>query len=470
MPALLTISYTPNYAGNHRICFRTTEPSYCCYNDDSVSVIGVQKVVIIDLEDFETCLQNLPAEIGCADSTVEGYVQPMCIEQSATLNAVPFIAQYAAESCTAYRIECQESGIAEIRLTDQGLGWLPGEIAIVTITDNSGYGSDATAEAIMACNDANICYVESISIIDIGQFYYFLDQISIDISLPSDPGGTPATAEVTSVDDCGTFTVADCDGTANPAQYQLWGGEAYGINVCSGGAGPDAFKYVVTPNPTNPGSIGPQLLTNGEFDTSVDGWTQDVIPSVEWSSEYGGSASFLVLDTTSSISQDILTEGLTYTVEIQLTVVYDESCDEVQLLTTAFMLYAGTTAYGPYYITGTQVFEIQITCSGNTSFRIEAADPENCTLGMYCSFVGVFQQDPPTPISCCNCVKYDIINLALVDSFDFYYTDCSDQTIKLLTIAGQETLQVCAVESSVWVVDVDNNDNFEYVVSAIQDC
>jgi hypothetical protein len=131
------------------------------------------------------------------------------------------------------------------------LGWLPGEVPAVTITDESGYGVGAIAEAVMACNDSNICYVESITITDAGQFYYLLEDIIVDISLPTDPGGTPALAKVELLDDCGTFTVPDCDGTANPTTYQLWGGEQYAINVCAGSPGPEGFKYTITPNPVD---------------------------------------------------------------------------------------------------------------------------------------------------------------------------------------------------------------------------
>jgi hypothetical protein len=72
MPAILSITYTPNYPGNHRICFKTTGSAYCCYNDDSTAVVGVPKTTVIDLEDFELCLQDLPAEVGCAGSVVDG--------------------------------------------------------------------------------------------------------------------------------------------------------------------------------------------------------------------------------------------------------------------------------------------------------------------------------------------------------------------------------------------------------------
>ena len=248
MAITLSVTYTPNYEGNHRICFRTTGTAYCCYNDDSTSVVGVPKTTIIDLEDYELCLQTLPQPIGCAGSVVDGYVQPICIEQGSDINRVTFSVTYESTQCTPYNILCNESGIGEITVTDPGYGWLPLQVPTVDIIDSSGYGSGAIAEAVMLCDDSNICHVDSILIIEAGQGYYFLDQISVVISPPPGLGGTDAVADVTLVDQCPTFTITDCDGTPNATTYQLWGGAQYAINVCSGAA-PDAAKYVVTPNP-----------------------------------------------------------------------------------------------------------------------------------------------------------------------------------------------------------------------------
>jgi hypothetical protein len=439
MPAILSITYTPNYPSNHRICFRTTGSAYCCYNDDSPSVIGVPKTVDIELDDFELCLQDLPAEVGCAGSVVEGYVQPICIDQGSVINRVDFTATFSSTPCSAYNIECQESGIAEIELTEQGLGWLPGEIATITITDNSGYGSGATAEAIMACNDSNICYVESILITDQGEFYYFVNQISIDISLPPSLGGTPATAIVSSVDDCSTFTVPDCDGTANPTTYKLWAGSEYAINICAGGAGPVGATYNITENAIAlPGDICFTLGTEG-----FGPYTCSISPA----GTYNGKNYYIM------VGPDCVTP-------------YDR--------------FIAPNAWTVWYSTGNGYVDQWVLSEGLNqylyvqSYLPVSSSPDvplgNWVLGPESSVIYLLSTDTNCQISCCNCVKYDVINLALVDSFDFYYTDCSDQTIKLLTIAGQETLQVCAIDSSVWVENVDNNDNFEYVVSAIQDC
>lgn len=472
MPALLNVTYTPNYIGNHRICFRTTQPSYCCYTDDSASVIGVPKTTVIELDEFETCLQDLPAQVGCEGSVVDGYIQPFCVDQGSDLNRVPFTATFAASPCTPYKVTCEESGIAEISVTEPGTGWLPGEVPTVTITDNSGYGFGATAEAVMVCDDSNICSVESITIIDAGQSYYLLNQIVVDISSPPSAGG--------------------------------------------------------------------ELVVNGDFTTDLNGWSiydPDGGGTAIWSPLYGGSAVWNPIDLFIGLYQDILTIGHTYTVNIDLSIVYNGSCDPFASSFAIFNIYAGTNVYGPLNFSGSQSFTFTITCAGNTNFRIECIDPEDCVLGMYCSYVSVVDvieglpataevtavadcgtftlpdcdgtanpttyqlwggelyainvcaggtgpeafkytvtpnptyDDPAIPVSCCDCVKYDIINTELTgDPIEFYYTDCIDQTIKLSTIDPQDTIQICAVRSSIWVSNPSTNQYFEYILSETQDC
>ena len=398
MAAILTVGYTPNYAGNHRICFKTTRETYCCYNDDSASVIGVEKYTEIVLDDFELCLGTLPAPVGCAASEVQGYIQPTCIDQTSDINRSPFTASFNATICNAYKITCEASGITDIAINEPGYGWPTGVVPSITINDSSGSGSGFVGTVVMNCLPGDsFCSIESITIDDAGQGYNDLNTLSVDISplptcignelliggnfvngfddwtvVPSPDGweltlsmvpyynipvysstggsieqviltpgktylinfqkvivqsadgvvrfivsagsfnstGTEANQylitknagdpdydgpliitltcsgsgvfsiygdststdignrvtvtavsvievceiidpeiEVTAVDDCGTFTVTDCDGTANPTEYQLLGGDQYAINVCSGGSGPDGANYTITPDP-----------------------------------------------------------------------------------------------------------------------------------------------------------------------------------------------------------------------------
>ena len=458
MPALLSVTYTPNYIGPHRICFRTTQPSYCCYTDSSASVIGVPKTTVIELDEFETCLQDLPSIVGCSDTPLDGYIQPFCVDQGSDLNRITFTADYPSNACQSYRVQCNESGIAQIEVTEQGLGWLFGEVPTVTITDLSGYGSGATAEAVMACNDAAICYVESITIIDPGEFYYLINQIVIDISLPTDPGGTPAQAQVALLDTCGTFTILNCDGSNNPAQYQLWGGALYGINVCSSGPGPSGPKYFISPNASEPG-LGPELITS--FSPTGNFF---ITGNLEWNggtgSPYAPDYLYCEPDIPGGTIEngDILNPGFTY--EIIINAYSDGNNNAITISSGANSIstgnYVGFTPSTPFTLV-----------AGGTGIIIDIPLSDKPT------FVGgVSIRQVLNIASCCDCTKYEVVNTALTgDPLEFYYTACDSQEITLATIDPQDTiLDICAVPGSIWAKNPSDNRFLEFIISGIQDC
>lgn len=244
MAATLTVTYTPQYQGAHRICFRTTQTAYCCYLDQSLTIIGLPKTTQIDLTEFESCLVDPPAELGCVASTLNGYVQPACEASDSLADIVTFNVTYPNPTpCTPYGIQCNLSGVAEIQVLNPGYGWPSGDVPTVTITDLNGLGIDATATAVMRCSPEEICQVDSITIDTPGEFYYDPAVVIVDISLP--PGsGIPAEAIVTAVENCGTFTLSTCEGVADPTLYEIRGGADYAINVCSG-ATPVAPNYSI---------------------------------------------------------------------------------------------------------------------------------------------------------------------------------------------------------------------------------
>lgn len=618
MAAILTVGYTPNYAGNHRICFKTTGDTYCCYNDDSGSVIGVEKYTEINLDDFELCLGTLPGPVGCAGSEVNGYVQPTCIDQTSDINRSPFIANFPSTACSAYSIECVESGIGEIGIINPGYGWPVGVVPTVTVnTSGSGFGFASTVTMSCLPGDS-FCSIDSIVIDDSGEEYFYLNQLSVDISpLPScvsnellingnfndgflnwnvippvdgwelTPSGVPYynipvygslggtieqtvltpgktylidfekvtvearsgtvrfivsaglfsidgtgsnqymitktvgdpdfdgplsitltcfgssvfsiyadssttdplnTARLTEVsvvelcevidpeleiaflDDCATFTVPNCDGSDNPTEYQIQGTQPYAINVCSGGAGPVGAKYTITPNPTY-GVLGTELVVNGDFTTDLNGWSlyEPLNGQASWSPLYSGSVEWLASDVATGVYQNILTVGRTYTVELDLVINYNGSCDPVSEEITEFYIYAGTAVYGPLNFTGVQGFTFDITCTDNDQFIIACIDPNGCTSGMFCSFASV-KEITDVPVSCCDCVKYDVINTGIASPIEFYYTDCLTQVITTESVDAGDTIQVCAVRNSIWAFDTNDNQNFEYIVSLVQDC
>jgi hypothetical protein len=476
MPAILTLTYTPNYPGNHRVCFRTTQPSYCCYTDDSTSFVGTPKTIEIDLEDFELCLQDLPVEVGCAGSVVEGYIQPLCIEQGSDVNRIAFTATFPSNPCTPYKVECTESGVAEIQITDPGSGYGPSEIPAMLIS--SIYGQDATAEPVMDCvAPSGPCFVANVNITNPGFNYYTPQSITVTIDPPLG-GGTTATAEVIAVDDCGTFTIPNCDGTENTTEYQLIGSSYWrnSINVCAGSSGPEAFKYTVTPNPDYLAE-GPELVVNGSFTNDLSGWTYfpddpNTPADVFWTSQ---GVTWDPADEPKGLTQDILTVGKYYIIDITLTCDYGPFFPfPIPQNQVAFELSFGTNTLAPIVFSGIQQsYQFNyVSCLGNPTFRIVALNgyaPGNQVAEMSCSYVSIREMDVPYPVSCCDCVKYDVVNNCYLDKdIDIYYTDCN-QIIQTLTVGATPTT-ICSVRDSAWPVNKDDNPCIEITLSATQDC
>ena len=106
----LTVTYTPNYSGCHRIYFsmNSTGP-FCMYLDDTLSVVGDEKEVVIDLETYSECLGSLPVQQGCEAERVYGYVQPCCTEDEPSPTS-EFIALFDTIPCTSYAVKCLDPG------------------------------------------------------------------------------------------------------------------------------------------------------------------------------------------------------------------------------------------------------------------------------------------------------------------------------------------------------------------------
>lgn len=438
MPAILTLTYTPNYPGNHRVCFRTTQPSYCCYTDDSTSFVGIPKTIEIELEDFELCLQDLPAEVGCAGSVVEGYIQPFCVEQGSDVNRIAFTATFPSTPCTPYEILCTESSIEDIQVTDPGSGYGPAEVPAIVIS--SFFGQDAAAEPVMECvAPSGPCFVASIDITNPGFNYYTPESITITIDPPIG-GGTTATAEVVAVDDCGTFTVPNCDGTDNTTEYELIGTSSFinSINVCAGGAGPVGFKYTITENAIAlPGDICFNLGVE-----EVGPYTCSISPA----GTYNGKNYYIM------VGPDCVTPYDRFIAPNVWTVWYSTGNGYVN----QWVLSEGLNQY--VYV------QWYLPVSSSPNFPLG-----NWVIGPDSGVIDLLSTDTNCQVSCCNCVKYDVINNCYLEgNIDIYYTDCN-QIIQTLSV-GQTTATICCVRDSVWPVNKNDNSCIEIVLSATQDC
>jgi hypothetical protein len=473
MPALLNVTYTPNYIGNHRICFRTTQPSYCCYTDDSASVIGTPKTIVIDLDEFETCLQDLPVQIGCEGGTVDGYVQPFCVDQGSDLNRVLFTAQFLAEPCTPYRVECEESGIGEIAVINPGYGWPIGVVPTVTInTSGSGFGFSATT--IMECLPGdNFCSIESVSIDNTGEEYFYLNQLSIDVSpLPS--------CESNELLIDGNFVNGFLNWNVLPPVdgWLLTPGMVpyYNIPVYSS-AGGTIEQSILTQGRTylidfekvtieaRSGTVR-FIVSAGFFSSTGTASNQFMITRNAGDPDFDGPLSITLtcfgstifsIYADSSTTDPLNTARLTAVSVIELCEVIDPELEITQrdnCGTFTLPNCDGSDNPTEYEIQGTAPYAINVCAGGVGPVGAKYTITPN-----------------PVDVSCCDCVKYDVINTDIIETpIDFYYTSCENQSIVSSSIPSQQTIQVCAVRSSIWPVATKDNQFLEVVLSGVQDC
>ena len=474
MAAILSIDYTPYYNGCHRICFRSTELEWCCYLDESPTVIGTTKTVSINLsQDYAQCLVTVPTQIGCSgDTEITGYIQACCVDADSLVDRIPFSTDFPQEECSTYSVSCTESGIGEITINNPGYGYPIGVVPTITVTDSSGLGTGFVGTVTMECLPGdNFCSIDDITITDPGENYYNLNTLTVDVSpLPS--------------------------------------------------------------------CISDELITNGDFATDLSGWTLEpaFAPNIfVWNAGNARYNSNTYGNTTPGfISQNILTPGRTYEIRID-TLALGCTTGYLQFTVSAgdFDI-SGTqpnqfnvfrTFTDPVYTTP---ISVTLTCVGSTSFNIYAyttdASPaarldfsdvsviEICTVidpelevtdidkcgtftipgcgetpnpnlyeiwGGSASVNSIYVCSPdPGPvgpkydiqaepgISCCACKLYNII---VRNPIDMYYTDCF-QTIDIISVeAGVIGVTVCAIENSVW--PANPLDNAEILsITEVGDC
>jgi hypothetical protein len=149
--ASISIIYTPQYEGCHRIYFRLVgNETYCLYDDTSASEIDVPKEVEITLTvDQLTCLE-VP-DINCVTTlAVEGYIQPCCAAESDLDTSTSFTFNGSVTKCTKYTIGCKSAGIRTIFVVNPGSGYsvAPG----VAIVGSGGATATATISANSVIN------------------------------------------------------------------------------------------------------------------------------------------------------------------------------------------------------------------------------------------------------------------------------------------------------------------------------
>jgi hypothetical protein len=130
---------------------------------------------------------------------------------------------------------------------------------------------------------------------------------------------------------------------------------------------------------TAPGPSGACTVSNGTFDSNSTGWT---VTNGAWNGVFGGCILFdnALLGSLSQAS--VLTIGETYTISLD----YSTStragyCTPVQLDQAYIKIYAGTKVYTHPLDDasgGFKPLEVELTCEGNTTLKVEVFDPNQC--------------------------------------------------------------------------------------------
>lgn len=109
----------------------------------------------------------------------------------------------------------------------------------------------------------------------------------------------------------------------------------------------------------------PNLVTNGTFNTNLNGWNLDIIPDWQWSSAHGGSAHYIGRDEHATLSQNVLTPGTTYDIS------FDLWCNNPLNWTKVLV---GTTEYIVTGVSGYMHVDLILTCVGTSLFGFKGYD------------------------------------------------------------------------------------------------
>jgi hypothetical protein len=127
---------------------------------------------------------------------------------------------------------------------------------------------------------------------------------------------------------------------------------------------------------------GPSLTclnSNGTFDSDPTGWT---VANGAWAGDYGGSVKFNTALLSSITQTNVLTVGDTFVISLDYaTSTRAGYCTPFQISQAYLKIYAGTKVY-THLLDDTgaalQNLEVELTCEGNTTLKIEMYDPNQC--------------------------------------------------------------------------------------------
>ncbi len=246
--ASINLQFNANYAGCHRVCWRTpgvgAYPLYDC--TIQVNCVG----------GGNTCSATIPIMVdnqSCDPVLFDGYVQACCEDIASPNGQLPFAETFTPNpNCKGYTITCEGPvGVASLVITNAGSGYVAG--ATVPIVISGGGGAGATANAIIG-NGGVSDTAGSTTIFPFGAGYVNGTYNNVPaVTLTGIGAGALFTVVVAGNQVFSVDVVAGSNGTG----YNI--GDTFNFNPANlGGAG---GGVVVTINTVNTGTVQNVVLT-----------------------------------------------------------------------------------------------------------------------------------------------------------------------------------------------------------------
>lgn len=140
-PNTLRLQFTPNYTGNHRVCYRLGIAGPFDCSTVVAGVVGVPQTVDIPFD-------YTVIDLTCNSDVITGYVQPVCVPESCPYLRTDFLVSYTPY-CRLWTVECTDAPVETVGATSVGSGYTPGAVIPVIFTGGGG-GVGAAADAYIA--------------------------------------------------------------------------------------------------------------------------------------------------------------------------------------------------------------------------------------------------------------------------------------------------------------------------------
>jgi len=135
--ATLTVTFTAQYVGQHRVCYSINSSGTTCVTTNCTGLGASCSVDIPITVDNETC----------TDVVFSGYAQAVCEPTGSPNGRTPFTYTFTSSpQCKRYSVTLLHSGLLNVGIANAGSGYVPGDTIPISIT---GSGTGASANALV---------------------------------------------------------------------------------------------------------------------------------------------------------------------------------------------------------------------------------------------------------------------------------------------------------------------------------